>query len=389
MNSRILFKCNLKNLLNYSNVRTKLDLSVIHQVLPRKEGNLALFSLSNDIHYNLALENFIAESINVLNRNVLLLWISEPCIVIGRHQNPWLECNVKEAEANGVKVVRRYSGGGCVFHDLGNLNISFITNKNRYDRKFNLNLIKKSLEKCHFENLEFEISPRHDIFVKLRNSEDSTSYKISGSAARLSQNFAYHHCTLLFNANIDKMRLLKSNLAERIVTKATPSVRSKVINLKPFLNENSNDFNLDKIIIKLCEEYWKNFGEKWSIEHLFNYINPEEDRIANLIQNTVHDLKIWEHLFASTPKFELQIDLDQSQRLNLTISNGLIKDFKIETSNAGDKTPEMQSFKEFLKLLLNAKLDRKTLLDLIEKNTLLDKSYVCVSLFNFINKNIQ
>lgn len=112
-----------------------------------KNGSLTLFSVSTNIVKNLALENLIAESINKRdNLNVLLFWISEPCIVFGRHQNPWLECDVREARARGVNLVRRYSGGGCVYHDLGNLNISFLTNRLKFDRTKNLNLIKSGVE---------------------------------------------------------------------------------------------------------------------------------------------------------------------------------------------------------------------------------------------------
>jgi lipoate-protein ligase A len=94
------------------------DNNPLEEYIPLK-GNLALFSTSNNIHSNLALESFIAESYDLRNINILLMWISEPCIVFGRHQNPWLECNVKESLKKGIKIVRRYSGGGCVYHDLG------------------------------------------------------------------------------------------------------------------------------------------------------------------------------------------------------------------------------------------------------------------------------
>jgi lipoyltransferase 1 len=116
------------------------------------------------------------------NQSILLLWMSEPCIVIGRHQNPWTECNVKDALARKIKVVRRYSGGGCVYHDLGNLNISFICDRLKYNREYNLNMVKNALEgsfKINKPGLQLQISPRHDIF--LMDSSSDSKYKISGS----------------------------------------------------------------------------------------------------------------------------------------------------------------------------------------------------------------
>lgn len=103
---------------------TQIDIDgYFKSIIPHdKEGHLALVSLSNNIHYNLALENYLAENVDLKNRSILLIWRSDKCVVYGRHQNPWIECNLREAELNSVKVARRYSGGGCVYHDLGKLN---------------------------------------------------------------------------------------------------------------------------------------------------------------------------------------------------------------------------------------------------------------------------
>jgi lipoyltransferase 1 len=81
-------------------------------------GNLALVSLSHDIHYNLALEQFIADNYDFTHRSIMLLWSNEPCVVVGRYQNPWLECNLVEMKKRNVKLARRHSGGGCVYHGM-------------------------------------------------------------------------------------------------------------------------------------------------------------------------------------------------------------------------------------------------------------------------------
>ena len=86
------------------------------KLIPAKGGNLALVSLSNDIFYNLALEQYIADNYDFENRNILLLWQNEPCVVIGRYQNAWSECNLVEMKKHNIKLARRASGGGCVYH---------------------------------------------------------------------------------------------------------------------------------------------------------------------------------------------------------------------------------------------------------------------------------
>lgn len=81
-----------------------------------KSGNLTLVSLSKNIYYNLAIEQYIAENYDFDNRNILFMWQNEPCVVIGRYQNPWQECNLVEMEKRNVLIARRHSGGGCVYH---------------------------------------------------------------------------------------------------------------------------------------------------------------------------------------------------------------------------------------------------------------------------------
>lgn len=344
-------------------------------ILPGESGDLALFSVSNSIFLNLALESYIADLVNKRARNVLLMWISEPCVVIGRHQNPWLECDINKAKSESVKVVRRYSGGGCVYHDHGNLNISFITSRQSYDRKWNLNLMKRALQSVGFQGVDFEITDRHDMFV--RSIESNEKYKISGSAARLAQNFSYHHCTLLFDADIKRMSLLKSSIADRITTKATPSVRSQVTNLRPHVIESTVD--LQAIAVKMCQEYWKANSQRWCIEHLFNYIDPNVMR--NELATSMNELQSWEYIYGTTPKFDLKLD----NLLTLTVGNGVIKEIKIDPKAASD-----HEFTNRINLFVECRLEKSALIELMHKHHLLldTSSPLFIDLFNFINKSL-
>lgn len=118
-------------------------------------------SQSYDVFTNLALEDWIYKNYNFEKHHVLMLWANDPCVVIGRHQNPFSEANVSQLMANGVTMVRRNSGGGAVFHDRGNLNCTFFSSRDRYNRDYNLNIITRALFREW--GINAEISPRDDI----------------------------------------------------------------------------------------------------------------------------------------------------------------------------------------------------------------------------------
>lgn len=129
------------------------------------EGNFlpkyVYISESNDIFVNLALEDWLYQNYDFSQQQILLLWRNKPAVVIGRHQNPWLEANVKLAEEKNVQIARRNSGGGAVYHDMENLNLSFFTSKESYDRKYNLKIITSSIKSEW--GLNCEINNREDI----------------------------------------------------------------------------------------------------------------------------------------------------------------------------------------------------------------------------------
>lgn len=124
-------------------------------------------SQSKDIYTNLALEDWLYRNFDFNKHHVLMLWQNDPCVVIGRHQNPWIEANVPELPnitENGIKFARRNSGGGTVYHDLGNLNLTFFTPRERYNRKYNLELISRSLFREY--GMKVNVSPREDLTVR-------------------------------------------------------------------------------------------------------------------------------------------------------------------------------------------------------------------------------
>lgn len=140
------------------------------------EAGLVLRSRSTDVYQNLALEDWIDANVDLQQRSVLLLWRNRPAVVIGRHQNPWTECNLPAMRRAGIPLARRRSGGGTVFHDLGNLNLTFFTSKKAYDRRRNLKVITDALQQLR-PQLDVQATDRFDILLNGR-------LKISGRKGR-------------------------------------------------------------------------------------------------------------------------------------------------------------------------------------------------------------
>lgn len=368
----------LKKLQFYSFRR--LSTSIDERILPKSIGNLILVSLSNNVYSNLALEQYIADNYDFNNRNMMFLWQNKPCVVIGRYQNPWYECNLIEMTKKGVQLARRYSGGGAVYHDLGNLNCTFFTSNAKYNRHKNLELIKESLEKFNYNKpIQFEITKRHDLILK----DNEEEIKISGTSSRLSRNYAYHHCTVLFNAQIENMRLLKSNLNDTVIvtSKGTASVRSKCKNLSDF----SNELNPSSLIDKISKQYWYSNQTNWSIDTLYNYIDPESNEIRPLIQKNIDEIQSWQYQFGHTPKFELKIHIKEEDKsyIMLFIEDGVI--VNIETFNLDGR--QLTRFTDFASKFYNIQLKRDVLNDVFIKNNLQNDFFFKI-IYKFFNENL-
>ncbi|CAK9823180.1 Lipoyltransferase 1, mitochondrial [Anthophora retusa] len=289
-------------------------------------------SQSTDVFTNLALEDWFYRNYNFTNHHVLLLWCNNPCIVIGRHQNPWLEHNSQVAKKRGIALARRNSGGGTVYHDNGNLNLSFFTPRERYNRKYNLGIITRALYREW--GIEADINKREDIVIEEK-------YKISGTAAKLGRPNAYHHCTLLVNVNKTALSLALERKEDGIETNATASTRSPIKNL---IDVNSH-IKMDKLINAIGWEFLRTDalvledGGQDLIQRQkgFQFINPTEDWFPGL-DELISVFRSWEWNYGKTPKFTVTRVLDvptegnKVHQFNLTleIQNGIIEEIRMK-----------------------------------------------------------
>ncbi|SFJ64400.1 lipoate--protein ligase [Thermoflavimicrobium dichotomicum] len=181
-----------------------------------------------DPRINLAIEEYALKYLDI-EQTYLLFYINEPSIIIGKHQNTVEEIHVDYVREHGIHVVRRLSGGGAVYHDLGNLNFSFIT---KDDGKSFANFRKFTepvIQALHQLGVPAELSGRNDILVEGK--------KISGNAQFSSRGRMFSHGTLMFDVDVDQVAKALHVKKEKIESKGIKSVRSRVANIREFLKE--------------------------------------------------------------------------------------------------------------------------------------------------------
>ena len=266
-----------------------------------------------DPRINLAIEEYALKNLDI-NESYLLFYINKPSIIIGKNQNTIEEVNQDYVEKNDITVVRRLSGGGAVYHDLGNLNFSFITkddgNSFHNFKKFTEPVVK-ALGKL---GIHAELSGRNDIMAEGK--------KISGNAMFATRGRMFSHGTLLFNSEMDHIVSALKVKKEKIESKGIKSVRSRVGNIADFLREPMTIEEFRSFILTNIFEGSSEIPE---------YMLTEEDweKIYKISEERYQQ---WDWNYGKSPKFNVQASKRfpvGSIDLRLEVNKGKIENCKI------------------------------------------------------------
>ncbi len=262
-----------------------------------------------DVYFNLAMEEYFFEKFK--KDEVFMLWINEPSVVIGKHQNLIEELNMKYCFENNIKIARRLSGGGTVVHDFGNLNYTYLTNTTGDTALDFKEFLKPMYNALLNLNIDAHISPRNDFRVLEK--------KICGHSQFMRKKRVLHHGCILFDSNLDNLRNVLNVKNKKIISKSAKSVKSSVANLKEI---SKLDYEISDFLEKLKNEILKT-QENFEIYEL-----TKED-ILNIdkIKSEKYVTKDW--IYGQSPKCTFILD----EKRDYTVE---IYDGKIEKINIGD-----------------------------------------------------
>lgn len=273
----------------------------------------------NDPRINLAIEIFLLQEMKV-DEPILLFYINEPSIIIGRNQNTIEEINKEYVDEHGIHVVRRFSGGGAVYHDFGNLNFSFIMPDDGNSFRDFEKLTKPIVQALHEMGVEgAQLKGRNDLVIN--------DMKFSGNAMYATNGRMFAHGTIMFDSDINEVVNALKVRKDKIESKGIKSIRSRVTNIKPFLPKEKQDMTTEEfrqeILLKI-------FGVD-SVEEVKTYELTEEDWVKiNEISDKYY--RNWDWNYGKSPAF----DIERRHRfpigsieVRLNVAEGKITDAKI------------------------------------------------------------
>lgn len=258
-----------------------------------------------DPYYNLAWEEYIFKNVKS-EEDILLIWQNEPSIIVGRNQNVFEEVNLDYADYNQLPILRRISGGGTVYHDLGNVNFSIITNRYRDTLSNYQYFTNQIIDALKGLGLNAWFHGKSDIYID--------DYKISGNAQSYHQNRMLHHGTLLFSSDLSVLNKIIKAETNHMESIGVKSIRANVKCISDFLNE--------PIDIETFKQYLLN---QWiKTEDYFTQVKFLTDKDYQSIEKLkTSKYRQWEWNFGESPAFEIKKQFE-NMSFKIIIEAGLI-----------------------------------------------------------------
>ena len=285
---------------------------------------------SYDPYFNIAAEEYVLKH---FTEDVLMLWQSEPSVVVGKHQNTLAEINHQFIEENKIPVIRRISGGGTVYHDRGNLNYTLITTNEQKD---------KLIDFKKFTNPVIAFLKTHNITATFegKNNLKVDGKKISGNSAHVFKNRVMHHGTILFDSNLQRLDEAIISSSHQMYDKAVKSVRATVTNLK-------DHFNNDMSFVQFKSMLQHFLFDCLDIKESRNLSKHDMSEIDKLVKNKYRK---WDWNYGYSPAYVFKNEMN-GNKIRLTVKNGIIEKVEMEPANElAEKLLGIKHHKDELKL---------------------------------------
>ena len=265
---------------------------------------------STDPYYNLALEQHVFDTLST-DRNIFMLWRNDNAIIVGKHQNTVAEINAPFVKEKGIRVVRRLSGGGAVYHDLGNVNFTFIVaagNLAAFDFASFCRPVVKALGEL---SITAEINGRNDMTIDGK--------KFSGNAQYCKRGRVMHHGTILYDSNLSIVGEALVVPKDKIESKGLKSVQSRVTNVKAYMRD---DIPVERFMEALKDAMFReNAMETYTL-------TPEDIAAVWTLQREVYGT--WDWNYGASPAYsikkERRVEGCGKIEVHMNVDKGIITD---------------------------------------------------------------
>lgn len=271
-----------------------------------------------DASLNIALETYLVEN-PLVDEPILLFYINDPSIIIGRNQNTIEEINQEYVEKHGIQVVRRMSGGGAVYHDRGNFSFCFIKDDDGSFRDF-ASFTAPVIDALHKLGVE-------DAHLEGRNDLLIGDQKFSGNAMYAKDGRMTAHGTILYDADLAAVNAALNPNKQKIESKGIKSVRSRVTNIRPFVDDQYKDLTTEEFRDRILLEVF-DVDDRSQVKELI-LTDEDWEKVYEIQKERFGN---WDWNYGQSPEFTVQVDhkyLFGLVDIRLDVDQGVVHQAKI------------------------------------------------------------